>query len=135
MGNKSDTRQYWKGEPLVSYEKALKFIRTTKTATGLKVKAYMVKKKYEKNQTVSVKEMSYLSITKHEIIPEWNYTISPSKLWSYFVSSPKGNNPEDSKGLSEGSRKPCEVFWQIPRGAGRERNQGVSALSYRHLSF
>ena len=76
----SEISKNWQGEPLVSYEKALKFIRTTKTSTGLKVKAYMVKKKYVKNQTVSDKEMSRLSILKHEIMPEWNYTITPSNL-------------------------------------------------------
>lgn len=76
----SEISKNWQGEPLLSYEKALKFIRTTKTSTGLKVKAYMVKKKYEKNQTVSDKELSRLSISKHAIMPEWNYTITPSNL-------------------------------------------------------
>ena len=31
----------WEGEPLDSYEKILKFIRTTKTDTGLKVRAFL----------------------------------------------------------------------------------------------
>ncbi len=76
----SEITKNWKGEPLVSYEKALKFIRTTKTDTGLKVKAYLVKKKYEKKKTVTDKEMSRLIISKHKIMPEWNYTTAPSEM-------------------------------------------------------
>ena len=36
----------WAGEPLVSYEKILKFIRTTKTSTGLKVRAWLDRRDY-----------------------------------------------------------------------------------------
>ncbi|MCP4991810.1 MAG: hypothetical protein GY928_38850 [Colwellia sp.] len=41
---------------MVSYEKALNFIKTTKTLAGLKIKAHFVEKSYEKNVTISDKE-------------------------------------------------------------------------------
>jgi hypothetical protein len=50
----------WAGEPLLSYEKILKFIRTT-TTTGLKVRALLMRE---------------IRIT-HNRAPRWNYTIHP----------------------------------------------------------
>jgi hypothetical protein len=46
------------GEPLESYEKILNYMRTTKTTTGLKVKAYLVPKHYAKGVKVSDDEMN-----------------------------------------------------------------------------
>jgi len=37
----------WAGQPLINYETALKFIRTTKTDTGLRVRAYLDKTDYQ----------------------------------------------------------------------------------------
>ena len=50
----------WSGEPLETYEKALKLIRTTKTSTGLKVKAHFVRKHYKTGEKVSDSEMDSL---------------------------------------------------------------------------
>jgi hypothetical protein len=70
----------WEGEPLDSYEKILKFIRTTKTDTGLKVRAFLSKKNYPKGGSISDMEMKTLSIKPHSTLPKWNYTISPRNL-------------------------------------------------------
>jgi hypothetical protein len=70
----------WEGEPLDSYEKILKFIRTTKTDTGLKVRAFLSKKYYPKGGTISDREMKTLCIKTHSTLPKWNYTISPRNL-------------------------------------------------------
>jgi hypothetical protein len=74
----------WKGVPLNSYEKIIKYMRRTKTnpknGLGLKVKASLVRKRYKKGQKVSDKEMSQLQLENHEILPNWNYTISPRKM-------------------------------------------------------
>ena len=43
----SEISKNWAGHPLDSYEMALKYISTTKTATGLMVKAHFVREKYE----------------------------------------------------------------------------------------
>ena len=74
----------WEGVPLDSYEKILKYMRTTKTTpkhgNGLKVKATMVRKRYSNGQKVSHKEMSQLQLEKHDTLPDWNYTLSPTKM-------------------------------------------------------
>jgi len=76
----SEISKNWAGHPLDSYETVLKYIRTTKTSSGLKVKAHFVRKKYETGEKISNKQMSKISIKKHESLPEWNYRLSPSKM-------------------------------------------------------
>jgi len=70
--------------PLNSYEKILKYMRTTKTnpkhGTGLKVKATLVRKKYSNSQKVSDKEMAQLQLKKHDILRNWNYSLLPTKV-------------------------------------------------------
>ena len=70
----------WSGTPLETYETMLKFIRTTKTTTGLKVKAYLVRKRYEKGNKVPDKQMAQIKLKQHATFPEWNYTIQPRKM-------------------------------------------------------
>jgi hypothetical protein len=74
----------WSGVPLNSYETILKYIRTTKTmpknGPGLKVKAKLVRKKYQHGQKVSDDQMSQLQLKKHDTLPQWNYTLSPRKM-------------------------------------------------------
>ena len=50
----SEISKNWAGRPLDSYETILNFIRTTKTKTGLKVNARLVKKQYPKGIKISV---------------------------------------------------------------------------------
>jgi len=73
----SEITKNWSGEPLETYEKALKSIRTTKTSTGLKVKAHFVRKHYKTGGKVSDSEMDSLSIKPHTKFPMWNYTLNP----------------------------------------------------------
>ena len=69
----------WAGEPLDSYEKLLNYMSTTKTTTGLKVKAYLVSKHYAKGVKVPDHEMDELRITTDATLPKWNYTLSPTE--------------------------------------------------------
>ena len=70
----------WQGEPLENYEKALKFIRTTKTSSGLKVRAMLNTRDYPKGVKIPAEELQTLSIRKHRILPKWNYTITPRPM-------------------------------------------------------
>jgi hypothetical protein len=70
----------WAGKPLESYETVMKYIQTTKTSTGLKVKASLVSKNYEKGEKISDSEMELLSFNMHKTLPQWNYTLKPSKM-------------------------------------------------------
>ena len=67
----------WAGEPLETYEKVLKFIRTTSTETGLKVRAQLNTKIYQKGVSISNEEMKHLCLRKHPKLPKWDYTINP----------------------------------------------------------
>jgi len=69
----------WAGEPLTSYEKALGFIRSTRTDKGLRVDARLVDKTYEKGLRVSDEEMAALNIERHPVCPKWNYTLRPRR--------------------------------------------------------
>jgi hypothetical protein len=67
----------WAGQPLVSYETILKFIRTTQTETGLSCQARLDRTKYETGLKVSATEKISLNLKPHRIFPNWNYTIAP----------------------------------------------------------
>ena len=47
----------WTGRPLESYETILKYLRTTRTATGLRVRAHLVRKAYETGVKVTDAQM------------------------------------------------------------------------------
>jgi hypothetical protein len=70
----------WAGQPLFCYEKIMNYIRTTKTKTGLRVGARLIRKQYHTGEKISDKDMKQISIKEHDIFPKWNYTISPSKM-------------------------------------------------------
>jgi hypothetical protein len=73
----SQISRNWAAEPLDSYEKALKFIRTTRTATGLKVTAHLDTTFYPTGVKVSKHDLAQLSLRQKRVLPKWNYTISP----------------------------------------------------------
>jgi DDE family transposase len=67
----------WAGIPLASAEVVLGYIRGTTTATGLRVSAEWTAKKYVTRVKVTQQEMNSLQIERHNICPQWNYTITP----------------------------------------------------------
>ena len=70
----------WAGEPLDSYETILKYIRTTKTCKGLRVRSHLVRKKYKKGIKITNNQMKEICIMKHNSMPKWNYTICPTEM-------------------------------------------------------
>ena len=73
----SEISKNWAGQPLVSYETLLNYIRSTKTSTGLEAKAHLVKKSYEKALKVSKRQMDGLAMTRDKALPKRNYTLRP----------------------------------------------------------
>jgi len=67
----------WAGEPLVSYETVLKFIRTTRTETGLRCKAYLDKTFYKTGWQLTPKQKAQINLVPHRVLPKFNYTIKP----------------------------------------------------------
>jgi hypothetical protein len=76
----SEISKNWAGRPLDSFETVLKYLRTTTTSTGLNVKAHYVRKKYETGERISDSQMEEIRIEKHEVLSEWSYNLSPSKM-------------------------------------------------------
>ena len=74
----SEISKNWAGRPLESYETALNYIRTTKTRTGLRVRATLDTRYYSKGMKVSDSQMDRVCVRRHHVLPQWNYTIAPS---------------------------------------------------------
>jgi len=73
----SELSKNWAGKPLDSYETILRYTRSTKTSTGLAVKAYLVKRDYPKGITIDGEQMSELRFRVHDTQPHRNYTLYP----------------------------------------------------------
>jgi transposase len=73
----SQISKNWEGKPLRTLSIMLGYIRGTTTTTGLTVKAYLDEGTYRKGQKVTREESDNLNLERHEILPEWNYTIHP----------------------------------------------------------
>jgi len=74
----SEISKNWAGRPLDSFSTIQNYISTTSTTTGLTVKAYIDSKTYAKGIKISAEQLKQLNIQKHDNLPNWNYTISPS---------------------------------------------------------
>src|SRR6516164_7529810 len=74
----SEISKNWAAEPLDSYEKMLKFIRTTSTHTGLAVTAYLDRNEYPTRLKPDPQLISSLRLTPGKVLPRWNYTIRPN---------------------------------------------------------
>jgi hypothetical protein len=73
----SPISQNWAGQPLVNYETILKFLRTTKTATGLRCRAAVDTTDYKTGLRLTAQEIAQINLVSHRILPRWNYTIKP----------------------------------------------------------
>ena len=71
----SEISKNWQGVPLDSYETVMKYIRTSTTATGLKIAAPLDTKPYQTGEEVGEQEMALLNTRAERTLPEWNYTI------------------------------------------------------------
>ncbi len=53
------------------------FIRTTKTQTGLRVRASLIKGDYATGISVPLEVMATVNAIPHEFLPAWNFAIVP----------------------------------------------------------
>jgi hypothetical protein len=65
----------WRGTPLINHEVIIKLIESTKTRTGLKVRAALDKNIYPKGIKISDSEMKALNHYPESFHGEWNYII------------------------------------------------------------
>lgn len=73
----SEISKNWAGRPLDSYDTILRYARSTRTVTGLEVRASLVRKHYPKHVKVSDEEMQRLRLQPHAVQPVRNYTLRP----------------------------------------------------------
>ena len=76
----------WRGMPLESYKAIVELIGSTKTKTGLKIKAKLDKREYRKGKQIPNEVFSEVNIVKNKVLPKWNYSILPSleKINNFF---------------------------------------------------
>jgi hypothetical protein len=75
----------WAGEPLVSYELIVKYIRTTRSETGLRCRGQLDTKEYPIEHRVAPQARARVRLQRRSIRPQLNYTIYPHG----HVESPK----------------------------------------------
>lgn len=69
----------WSGEPLVSYEAIVKFIRATRTESGFRCRACLDRKEYPARQRAAPEDKARVRIKPHRVLPRLNYTIWPHR--------------------------------------------------------
>lgn len=69
--------QNWAGQPLVSYETILNFIRTARTENGFRCCARLDTTDYQTGVKVSPEVKAQINLVPHKVFPKWNYTIKP----------------------------------------------------------
>lgn len=69
----------WAGQPLISFETVLKFIRTTTTETGLRCRARLDRIKYKTGVKITREQKQQINLELHRTLPQYNYTIRPHK--------------------------------------------------------
>jgi Rhodopirellula transposase DDE domain len=72
--------QNWRGRPLVSQEVVVNLIASTKTKTGLKIRAAIDPGKYPIGIKFSEADVEDLNLTRDKFHGEWNYTVAPIEV-------------------------------------------------------
>ena len=67
----------WRGRPLVNHAVVVSLIGSTRTRTGLQVRAALDRKGYEQGIKVSDEELESVRLKKDKFHGDWNYTIEP----------------------------------------------------------
>ena len=68
----------WKAKPLINIQFVIDLISSTTTNKGLRVKAKLDNRKYEKGIKISDEAFAKISIKRDEFHGEWNYVIMPN---------------------------------------------------------
>ena len=71
--------QNWRGQPLVSRQAIVQLIASTRTSTGLLVRAALDTDHYATGIKVSDEEMAHLRLLPAEFHGDWNYSVKPHR--------------------------------------------------------
>jgi Rhodopirellula transposase DDE domain len=75
----SHITENWRGRPLVSHEVIINLIASTKTRTGLHIRAELDTRKYPTGIKVGDAELNALNLKQAEFHGDWNYAILPQR--------------------------------------------------------
>jgi hypothetical protein len=78
----------WAGLPLTSLELMIAAMRSTTTATGLRVEAFLLDGQFPTKLPIDEKEWALVFIRHHLTCPTWNYTIWPRINRKLFADDP-----------------------------------------------
>ena len=70
----------WRAKPLLNLQIVVNLVGATTTVKGLKVKAKIDYRIYEKGIVVTDEELSKIKIIKNDFHGEWNYIIKPNNV-------------------------------------------------------
>lgn len=70
----------WRGQPLVSHAVVVNLIGNTKTGKGLRIKAALDTRQYERGIKVSDEEFNAIRLRRSTFHGDWNYTIRPHRI-------------------------------------------------------
>jgi hypothetical protein len=73
----SEITKNWRGRPLVSHQVIIDLIMSTRTQTGLQIRAALDEGKYPTGKKVSDREMAALALERASFHGDWNYTLHP----------------------------------------------------------
>ncbi|MBI5880088.1 MAG: ISAzo13 family transposase [Chloroflexi bacterium] len=73
----SQISRNWAGQPLLSFETVLKYIRTTTTESGLRCRAHLDRRRYKTRLKVTVRDKAQINFGRPHVRPHYNYTIHP----------------------------------------------------------
>jgi hypothetical protein len=66
----------WQGKPLMSYQTVVNLIGATRTKRGLRIKARLDTREYQKGIVITKEQMESIQLKRHRTHPNWNYTIA-----------------------------------------------------------
>ena len=69
--------QNWRGKPLRTFETIVELIGSTRTATGLRVRAKLDSRNYPAGVSVTDSQMRELALKPNDFHGEWNYVLQP----------------------------------------------------------
>jgi hypothetical protein len=75
----AEISKQWAGQPLADYPTVLRLIRQTRTRTGLTVNCSLDTREYPKGIKLTPEQMSQISLYRHAVLPNWNYTLLPNE--------------------------------------------------------
>ena len=84
----SEISKNWAGRPLDSYETILKYIRTTTTSSGLRVRAHLIRRRYPKGVKITDERMQAFPLQRTRLYPNGTTPSDRLENGNLFVAGP-----------------------------------------------